>query len=496
MLNVSTFKTKVTPKLHGTSLSKVADFYGKMHEASGNFFSQVRPHTVIRKYRIYAIYDKLTNYVIADDCEADAVIDIRPVAPRSKLDSLDGAFSKEFDIKKAENTFAVEHVNGVKTLKLSKCIAPSTVLYEADTIDDGVTIATTGDASNARIDELDYVSGQRSVAFDWSGVTGLGAIAVTLDNPLNLASISAQASILPWFKASVATSLNNIKIRIGSSASDYYESTVTGGISQGFTDDQWLTLLQQLATATRVGAPNLAVLNFIQIAINADVGTPFVGHIDSVAASLGQAFEVVYYSNRLFTDVTGLTWKEIPTTDTDIIRLDGAQTNNAYLYEFMLTLQQEIKGKNMSADYSYFRTLLHGQFGARGAMLTPGIYESLKAKYPDQMVQRIGTYYEFGNDDVDTDDWGASQAAPFLPSSFGNSFASQAVTAVASGSDVTISLGQLANPFVAIQFVTRNGQVLDQGDGSGGFSRWSRVGSVITVYNADPSDSYQIFYTY
>lgn len=497
MYNISTFKTKVTPKLHGTTLAKVADIYGKLHEASGNVFSHVRPYTVIRKYRIYAIYDKLTNYPIDDDCEADAVIDIRPVALRSSKDSLRGSFSKEFDIKKAENTFEIEYINGIKTLRLSKCITPSTVLYEADTLTDGVSVAVGGDISNARLDQLDFVSGQKSVAFDFSGASGVGNIAFTLSSALNLSGLAAQSSILAWFKANVATTLAHIKIRVGSSVSDYYETTVTGGLAQGFTDDVWLNLLQQLELATPVGQPDLVAINFIQFEITATTGTAFTGHIDSVVAALGQAFEVVYYSNRMFTDVTGLTWKEIPTQDTDIIRMEGALSSNAFMYEFMLTLQQEIKGKNMAADYAYFQAQLQGN--TRTGM--PGLYAAMTSKYPDQAVQRITTYYEFGNqEDLESDDWGPSAPA-YMPSasSNGSTPTSEMVTAQASGGNVTIDTAQLSHALRTLIFVVVNGQIVPQGvpGPSDFFPSYTVTDGLITVYNAAVADSnYQLYYTY
>lgn len=494
MLNVSAFKTKVTPKLHGTSLAKVGDIYGKLHEASGNLFSHVRPYTVIRKARINnAIYDHIYNYTCEDDLEVDSVIDIRPIGPRSSNDSVLGATTKDFDIKKVENTFAVEYVNGVKTLRLSKCLAPTLSLLTGENISDGVTVTPSEDASNVRLDYLDFISGRSSIAFDLSGATGVGQLDIVLDNPVNLGALMGQGSILPWFKFPVASKLTSVRVRIGSSSSVYYEKVIGAALNSAFIDDQWMALLQNIETSAKVGIPNMGAINYIQIFVTYAVGTAYTARLDNITASLGQAWEVVYYSNRLFTDLTGLTWKEIPTADTDLIRLEGALDNNAFMYEFMLTLQQEIKGKNMAADYAYFASQLNGNPKTGSA----GIYAALEEKYPAQAIERISTYYEFDSEyaDQDNDNYAMGQAAQ-MPASAGNTFESQQVTVVQDGDNVTLDLSQLNFNFETIQFVSMNGTIVYPGAGDPFVSQWTRAGNIITITHADAASIYYVFYTH
>lgn len=399
MINVETFKGKIEPKLHGSSLAKLAGgFFDKMHEAAGNFFSNVKPYTVIRRARIAnAIYDKVYNYACEDDLEADSVIDIRPVGPRSSRDSLQGSFMQQFDIKKKENTFEVEYINGVKTLRLSKCLTPRTTLYEADSLDIGATVTASGDAGNLALDYQDFVSGNASVSFDLTGSTGQGKITIVLDNTVDISTLEGLGAMFAWLKFSLASALTNYKLRLGTGTGDYYESTVTSAISGAFQDDAWQLMEQNLATATKTGSPDFAAINWIQIEINYTSGTARSGKLDNVSAALGQAWEVVYYSNRLFTDAAGTTWKEIPTLDTDIIRLEGPQTINAYVYEFMLTLQQELKGKNMDKDFAFFTNALNGRASSRGGIITSGIYDALQRKWPNQAVVRQIDYFNFAD---------------------------------------------------------------------------------------------------
>jgi hypothetical protein len=125
--------------------------------------------------------------------------------------------------------------------------------------------------------------------------------------------------------------------------------------------------------------------------------------VDNFTAALGEAWEVLYYSNRLFTDSGGTTWKETPTSDSDLIRLDGASDLNAYLYATLQAIMQELKGKNASSDFAFLDKML-GTGDGDGKL-----YDQLQRKYPNQAVIRDVDYYEFdtldgsGGDGVDDD---------------------------------------------------------------------------------------------
>lgn len=396
-LTVAQFKTKVAPKLHGTTLNKVSGFYDKMLEAAGNLTSYTRPYTMIREYVIEnAIYDHVYNYACADDLEADSIIDIRPVGERRKRDSLQGEFSQQFDIKKKENTYEVEYINGVKTLRLSKCLKPRTILAALDSLTIGATVTGSGDVLNLGIDYLDHISGDAAVSFDLSGATGQGIITVQLPQGIDISTLVNQGAIFEWLKFPTAADISNVKVRVGSDPSNFYQGISTAAQQGVFVDDAWQLLIQLLKNSTKTGTPDFTKVAWIQVELNYTMGTTQTGvHLDNITAALGEAWEVVYYSNCMFTDSTGTIWKDTPTSDNDLIQLEGTRSVTAFLYAFMLTLQQELKGENMAADYAFFQTALYGRFGLRGVLLTPGLYAQLAGDYPDQSIVRQTDYYEF-----------------------------------------------------------------------------------------------------
>lgn len=74
----------------------------------------------------------------------------------------------------------------------------------------------------------------------------------------------------------------------------------------------------------------------------------------------------------------------------------------------------------------------------------------------------------------------------------------ESITGTQSGENVEFDLSSLSNPFVAIQFVTREGQFLNalSVPPSGSENGWIRSGDTLTVYNASAGENFAIQYTY
>jgi hypothetical protein len=72
----------------------------------------------------------------------------------------------------------------------------------------------------------------------------------------------------------------------------------------------------------------------------------------------------------------------------------------------------------------------------------------------------------------------------------GVNVATEKVTAVISGSDITLDLTTLAHTFITCEVVFRNGQALLP------TTEWLLTGSSVTVYNAASSESFMVQYTY
>lgn len=75
----------------------------------------------------------------------------------------------------------------------------------------------------------------------------------------------------------------------------------------------------------------------------------------------------------------------------------------------------------------------------------------------------------------------------------GSNTAIQSLTPTQSGSNITLDLTGLSHPYISIQGVYKNGQLLTAGDPTFG---WSKTSDTITVLNAFDTDQFQILFVY
>lgn len=75
----------------------------------------------------------------------------------------------------------------------------------------------------------------------------------------------------------------------------------------------------------------------------------------------------------------------------------------------------------------------------------------------------------------------------------GSNSAVEKLTGTQSGTSVTLDLTGLANTFVAIRAIFKDGQALTPGDTQFG---WTRVTNTITILNADAGQAFLVDYTY
>lgn len=390
MLTVTQFKDKVTPKLHGTSLAKVSNFYGKLAEAAGNLLLKVDPYTTIRRARLEnAIYDKVYNYTAPSDIKGiGKIIDIRPIGnEREGTDYISGTYSRHFDMRKEFNTTAIEVIDGVKTIRLSKDLTPRTVIHEFDSISVPGTITGGGDVTGLTTDTLEHVSGTKSVKFNLSGSTGAGTITIALDSTMDLTDQEDVGALFEWLKFPLASALTSVQLKWGNDSSNYWTTTETAFHDRAFDDNAWGLLRHDWNDTTEAGSPDKTLVDWFEITINYTSGTARNNvRLDTMTVAKGEAWEMLYYSNALFKSAAG-SYLTVPTADSDVIQLEN-DSDNGLLYEFMRILNQELKGENAAKDFQFYNQMLEGE---------GGFYPMYELNYPSQSIEQQISYYDFGN---------------------------------------------------------------------------------------------------
>lgn len=404
-ISITQFKSLIAPKLHGTSVSKVSNINDKLGEAAGNMLLRIAPPETIRSSRIEnAIYNKVYNYVAQDDMGLDSLIDVRPIG-QERTDDTDvhQTLAKDFDFKKElrKGHIALEYINGSKTLRIAHELTPRTVLHELNSLTIGGTVTFGGDATDETIDTLDYKSGDASVKFGLSGATGEATVTINLDNTIDLSDMKDLGALFHWLKFPDISRLTNVKLEWGSSDSKYWHSTETAFHDRSFAnlgDNAWGLLRYDWADASSSGSPDeddSEVIDHMKITITYTAGDALSNvRLDCITAALGEAWEALYYSQYIFTDSTGETWKEQPTVESDLIVLDRAALN-ILIAEFMMLALQELKGKHIAADTRFFSNALEGSGGSDEERGRVGLYDAYNEKYPDQSLSREMEYYAF-----------------------------------------------------------------------------------------------------
>lgn len=398
-LTIAQIKAKVTPKLRGTTLARVSDFNEKCREAADNVVARCYPLETIRNARIEnAIYSHVYNYVINQDVRGNkGIIDIRPISERSVLDDIEGRFSREFDIRKERDTYTIEVINGIKTLRLSKRINGHATLAGYNSL---AGITTTGDVTGLELNSYDFINGFASVQFGLSGATGVGALAITIP-AVNLANLEDVGGLFNWLNLADASRINSVTLKWGTNASNFWSRTVTSPSDRtAFESGAWTLQRFDWSAATKTGTPNAAAITYVEVGINYDTGAAIANNrLDSVTAALGKPYELVYYTNRFFKSPAGA-YLEVPTSDGDVINI-ATEGHNLFLYELMLVLIQELGEGSVDKSAKWFQNQLNGYGNVQG------LYEIYNRQYPCMTIPKSMTYYNFNhpeagfNEDLD-----------------------------------------------------------------------------------------------
>lgn len=410
-----TIKNRAAASLHGASLNRISYIADKARQAAAIMLGRIDPPDTIRRYRISnALYDQVYNYTAPTDLKGTTrILDLRPIGPRSKRDAIDQVFIREFDIQKKSNSLAIEVINGVKTLRASKRVSPGMeLLADLGSYNVPATVSLSGDASNVSQNTLDYVTGNGSTQFDLSGSTGQGVITIQLPAGMDISSMLDLGSLFNWINFPDVTRLTNIEQRWGTNASAYWKKQVTAPNDRSaFESQAWTNQRFDWQSATKVGSPDSTNINWLQIIFNYTTGAALTGvKVDSITASLGMAYELLYYSKNIFQTLgTGTTFTDIPVNDSDIVFLDSA-AETIFFYEFLKICATDIKGKNMGTDIQRYVYELEGDGRVMRGMLVAnraGLYRDYTGQNPSQVIPPSMNYYQFdtldGSGDCDVD---------------------------------------------------------------------------------------------
>ncbi len=348
-------KSDFEGRLHGTSLNKVANLDELMNRAGRRLFNA---HDIQESVRVQtlsnALFDQVYDIVIPTDVKNDRIIDIRPQAEynRTLRDNLDQRYNKQFSLYKKwdanyKPTFTVIYNSGVKSLRVAKSAIGGKLIHPMTSITGTGTWAASGVGTNLQVDSINFVTGSSSLEVD---ATGAGNLVLTNSTipAIDMTGYVGQASLFLWVYLPNSANTTSVKLRWGSSASAYYERTVTANAMGNAFVTGWNLLRFDWSGLTATGSPTLTAYTYSQITVAVTAsGTGY--RFDNIIAQLPTLYEMEYYSFYPFNDASTGAWKERFTSANDFINV-GSESYELYLDICEILALRQMQDAGASVD--------------------------------------------------------------------------------------------------------------------------------------------------
>lgn len=390
MYTVSQFKSLLTGKTGGSTLSDVADFNSTLWLAALRVKSKIDIKGMKRSTTLSSpLYDNITKYALPTDFAHP--IDLLPQIGREGnpgSSNFTSRFSRQFSLRGELNAMAIDSVDGIEYL-LARREPGGNVVTLAD-FESTTGWVASGDASGLYQETLNYVAGSTAMGFNLSGATGSGVITAAAITAQDFSTWRAQDSVFLYvYMPSVLTS---VSLKRGSSSTAYYPVTVTTQQDGSAFRVGWNLLRFSLVGSVAVGSPNLASTTYLQLTMAYPVGTAISGVVvDSMTDQLGDYYQMPYYSKCCFSDSTGA-WIETPVDDNTIINFD-TDAITILVFEVLDDLNIELNKKG--GRNSAFGEMDRKYAGTLGAVGHGGLYDQYARKYPSERITGQQVTYDF-----------------------------------------------------------------------------------------------------
>ena len=380
--NITNAKEDLGAILHSNSdLTKVRNVYYLMARSARNVQMKCDvPETIKLTQISNSLHNDIFDYTAPSDLKGNKIIDIRPQINRNLGDSFGHRLSKQFDVMKRNNTFNVKYNSATKSLRIAKALTAGVTLHECDDTDNNGNWAVGGDATNLTKDNLDFVSGSGSLNFDLNALGSVGYIEIADMSDIDLTDEDEKGSI--WLRVYIPdpSIITNFILRWGNDSSNYWSRTITAPHDQTTFKTGWNILRFDWNGATETGTVDPATIDYLRFSVTYDGTAETDIRIDKIVCSVGEIWEIEYYSDALFRSTAGV-WLTRPTSDNDILNM-GEEGINLWLYECALAMAQQTQGEDAIFDASFF-----------GGVTLDMMYKKYKKNNPSQVIKAMQTYY-------------------------------------------------------------------------------------------------------
>lgn len=385
---VANLNDSVTAILQGLNLNNVTNLF-TAYERTARQLAQNLSLPTARGRSNITLYDGVTNYTCPTDIFGSNIIDLAPQGvTRHPNDFVYKKGTMDFDRTKDYlwngSEVAFDSLNGVDILRIVSTYPSPRLEIDPMTATTGWTAA--GSASGLTLDENIFYQESASLRFNLTGASA-GTLTKTTSSVDFTKYVGTGVGFLA-IRTPSATDLISITLKLGSSASDYYEVTSTTGFNGAFATGDWILVPFDFSTATTTGTPSLTVFDYTQITVthSASMTSFYVGDL---WVSLPSPATLIYETASIFKTPAGVISGTISTSSDTIILSDAAYA--IYEQECAKTVAKQQGGRMSQGPV---QTINEDLYGERGNPNKPGLYAQYRADNPTQKLSQVGNWYD------------------------------------------------------------------------------------------------------
>ena len=385
MKTVANMRDSVSGMLQGLNLNNVTNLYVAFERVARQLVLELSiPETIATQQ--FSLYDGVTDYQAPADMFATGIVDIRQQGTsRSPTDSVQKQYIGQWDRSKnwvSQGTkMTVEYDKGTGVLR----VASSHTIPRIEI--DPMTETTGWTADGVVVSGLttDVSTSWRSPSsLMLTATIGTGTITKTITST-DLTSYQTFSKAFLAFYAPDISDLAYVTLKIGSSASNYYQMQASTGTIRPFTSGLWQLASFDMETKTTVGTPDITKMTYAQVGFTS-TGTIYNLHVGGLWFSLPSPHELLYPTDAIFLPSGSTTPIQTITNNSDSIILN----NSAYaIYEVKCAIEVSLQqgGSLSSGIMNALIQRLHGSPN------TIGMMQKYRADNPAQELRTVGSYY-------------------------------------------------------------------------------------------------------
>ncbi len=365
--------------LHGTTTNQIEGLFQLFNRAARQLLLDIDPQETIRTLPFATpIFNGVNQYAIAPDVKGNRIIDLKPQVDRTARDIWPQSYNQAFDVAKnqvfaAGNMFTINFNTALKTILINAPFLPAPIVVnQVATLQSNGTWSAAGGASNLAVDNVNFVYSGGSLKFDLP--SGAGYLENSTQSAVNLSSNVDQGVFFLWVYTPTGSQFTDVKLRWGSSASDYYEQTATQTQQGTAFADGWNLLQFAWLGSTTAGTPDPSSITYMRVTMDT-TAVQTGAHLNYISMSMGQFMNYEYYSKYLFRDsVTGV-FQERVTDQSNLVNLDTETYNLFFNLSAALAVQQQ-----QGLDALFFDGNFFAQKYAEGVARYKALYKSQAQK--------------------------------------------------------------------------------------------------------------------